>query len=84
MTKRSRNKRGPNRVNDVQMCLFDAQIALDAVDALTIEFARALNDISRSETLRPNPAMVQAYRILREKRAELKQHNARLAVLLAA
>ena len=77
MAARSRKKRGPNRCNSVQLCLFDVQIAIEAVDALTLEFARALNE-------RPTPALYAAYNRLRVQRASLREHNARLATLLAA
>lgn len=77
MAQPSRKSRGPNLANSVQLCLFDAQIALDAVRTLEAELVK---EIKRA----PSRALVAAYRIIREERGKLALHNAHLVRLLEA
>lgn len=75
MARQSRRKPGAHRLNAVQMCLFDAQLSLEAVE-------QALAMIAKVAV---NPRVVaEAHRIIRERRRQLAIHNANLAQLLEA
>lgn len=77
MKQPSRKKRGPNLANSIQLCLFDSQIALDAVGMVEAELFKELKRA-------PSRALLSAYRLIREKRNALALHNAALARLLEA